>query len=172
MDSTTKQEWVDACLRFARCNADLWSRDQKILRQRRITFHTWDNSLTSADVGYTGAKLKTLERHYLHNESRDAAVQLWEHIRWKGNYKSAAFSCANHVFKNGASFEEARKTKVSMAAFRVPACKASSSLYWRRIRSPLTSHTAARRYSKNPRRHRAPARRIAAVLRLFGWKSR
>jgi hypothetical protein len=64
--------------------------------------------------------LTTLERHYLHNESRDAAVQLWKLIRSKGNYKSAAFSTANHLFKNGASFEEAEENKSEHGSIQGP----------------------------------------------------
>ena len=129
LSETTKQEWIDACLRFARCSADLWSRDQKILRQRRITFHNWDNSLTPDDVGYTGAKLTTLERHYLHDESRDAAVKLWELIRSKGQYKSAAFSTFNHVIKNGSSFEEAAENKSSIGSVQGP-CMLAVTVTW------------------------------------------
>jgi hypothetical protein len=126
---TTKEEWLDACLRFSRRSADLWTSDRKILRQRRVTFHDWDDSVTLDDLGYTDKKLRDLERLYLDEESREVAVQLWERLRSRGKYGSASFSTCNHLVKSGASVEEAEDKKSKHGSVQGP-CMQSVVVTW------------------------------------------
>jgi hypothetical protein len=46
------------------------------LRNQRITFELWDDSLSLNDLGYTDKKLADLERLYLHHDSRAKAIEL------------------------------------------------------------------------------------------------
>ena len=125
-----KSEWIDACLRFSRRSADLWAGGvRKILRQRSTTFHTWDDSLTLKDVGYTDKKLRDLERLYLQRETRDAAVRKWRDVRSKGKFGNAAFSTCNHLFKNGSSFEEADEKRSKHGSVQGP-CMQSVVVTW------------------------------------------
>jgi hypothetical protein len=104
---TLKDEWVFRCLSLARKDADLWEAAQrKILRQRSITFEYWDDSLQLEDVGYKSAKLKQLERLYLNEESRAAAVELWMKRRCIARYGSVGFHCYNHFVKSAARDSE------------------------------------------------------------------
>lgn len=100
---TLKGEWVNRCLFLARRPADLWSHStQKILRNRRITFEHWDDSLQLDDAGYDDEgrkKLGDLTRLYLDEESRAAAVGLWNERRGRAKYGSVAFTTCNHLTK-------------------------------------------------------------------------
>ena len=52
------------------------------------------------DAGYAPAKMKQLERNYLHQESVDAAASLWEEYCQKPKYRSVAISCFNTLIKD------------------------------------------------------------------------
>src|SRR5262245_4901246 len=104
---TLKDELIDNCLWLARREANLWSRSsRKVLRDRKITFRCWDDSLQLEDLGFTPKKLKDLERSYLHPESRAIAVELWDRQRQKAKYGSIAFTTFNHFIKGGDSVKE------------------------------------------------------------------
>jgi hypothetical protein len=115
---TLKDELIDHCLWLARREADLWSRSsRKVLRQRKITFRCWDDSLQLEDLGFTSKKESDLERSYLHRGSQAVAVELWSRQRRKAKHGSVAFTTYNHFVKGGHSVEEveAKKSRIASA---------------------------------------------------------
>lgn len=100
-----KNEWVDLTISLSKKKADLYAGCRKILRGRSVTFHNlWDKEdpLLMEDAGYTSAKMKHLIRLYYHEESREAALFLWNLRRQKKSYGSVSFHCYNHLLKNDA----------------------------------------------------------------------
>lgn len=100
-----KDEWINACLKMAVRKADLYSGCRKIIQARTLTFHDlWDDEdpLVLEDCGYTKSKLAHLVRGYVHEESMEAAVMLWNLRRKKTSYGSVGFTCYNHFLKNDA----------------------------------------------------------------------
>lgn len=98
-----KAEWVKSVLRMSSREADLYAGCRKIIRGRSITFHDlWDKEdpLGLPDAGYTSAKMKHLTRLYLHEDSRNMALMLWNLRRQKSSYGSVSFTCYNHLLKN------------------------------------------------------------------------
>jgi hypothetical protein len=127
---TTKEEWVKHCLHLACCSAEVWVDPRKILRERKIMFLCWDDSLQLEDIGFTPAKMRMLERGYINEESRAVAVELWARRRQKGKHGSVGFSTFNHAIKGGyASVEEADAKKSKHASVMGP-CMQSVSITW------------------------------------------
>lgn len=97
-----KQEWVNEVLKMSRREADFYSGCRKIIRPRTVTFHDlWDQDdpLALEDCGYTKAKISHLRRGYLHEDSIEAAIMLWNLRRQKTSYGSAGFTTYNHFVK-------------------------------------------------------------------------
>lgn len=67
-----------------------------------LTFSRLDDTLQLGDAGYTTSKLSMLTKHYLHNESRDVALQLWDKRRGQEKYGSVGFTTYAHFVKGGA----------------------------------------------------------------------
>jgi hypothetical protein len=65
-----------------------------------LSFYEMGNSLQLVHCGYTTNKMRSLERGYLHKESRDVALGLWERRRAQDKYGSVGFSTYNHFLKN------------------------------------------------------------------------
>jgi hypothetical protein len=126
---TTKDEWVAHCDRLSPPRADQRNSDRKILRHRSATFNEWDDSLQLDDLGYTDAKLTMLTRLYLHEETRQPAVQMWEGIRSKRKFKSVSFSTCNHIVKGGESVEDAEAKKSRIGSVQSP-CMQSVIVTW------------------------------------------
>jgi hypothetical protein len=95
-----RDEWLKHCLSVSREKADLYSGCRKILRGRMISFYNMDNSLNLEDAGYTTNKMRSLERGYLHPESKNVAVDLWERRRAQDKYGSVGVTTYNHFIKN------------------------------------------------------------------------
>jgi hypothetical protein len=95
-----KDEWLKHCLSVSREKADFYSGARKILRGRMLSFYKMDNSLQLEDAGYTTNKMRSLERGYLHEESRNVAIDLWERRRSQDKYGSVGFTTYNHFIKN------------------------------------------------------------------------
>src|SRR6218665_343236 len=119
-------EWTDQCLRFAAQPADLWSGCRKILRNVSFSIEDFSDDLKIADCGFTKSKLTMLRKYYLHAESREAAVKLWDSRCSKGKYGSVSFHCFNHFVKGHATKDT---TKVSRASIMGP-CIQSVVLTW------------------------------------------
>lgn len=96
-----KRQWVGACLDLAATPADFYSGARKILRNRTLKITHVRPDLTLADCGFTKAKLTMLRRLYLHEESRQAAVKLWDGRLDRGKYGSVGFHCFQHYLKGG-----------------------------------------------------------------------
>jgi hypothetical protein len=106
-----KEEWIQEVLRLSRREADFYSGCRKIFTGRSITFHDlWDHEdpLVLEDAGYTSAKLAHLKRLYLHEESLEAALMLWDLRRQKTSYGSVGFTTYNHLLKNDAEKKSKR----------------------------------------------------------------
>lgn len=83
--------------------ADFYSGCRKIIQGRQTKFmDLWDaeDPLILEDCGYTKSKLSHLVRGYLHEESIEAAIKLWDLRRTKTSYGSAGFTTYNHFLKN------------------------------------------------------------------------
>lgn len=93
-------EWIDTCLTMAESKATFYSGARKILRGRRFRLTDLDHDLTLADAGYTKSKLTLLKKLYLHEESRNVALQLWDRRLGQGKYGSVGFTTYNHLIKN------------------------------------------------------------------------
>ena len=72
-----------------------------------------DDSLQLADAGYTGNKLSILIGHYLHKESQDVAIQLWNKRKGQGKYGSVGFTTYAHFVKGG-SVDAKRSKRASV----------------------------------------------------------
>ena len=92
-----KAQWLQQCLHLAGRPSSLWPHERKILRNQRMTF-VLDNNLSLDDIGYTDLKAGALERLYLHQESREAALVQWRQ-RKKGKFTSVGFHTFNHLTK-------------------------------------------------------------------------
>lgn len=57
------------------------------------------DDLQLSDIGYSGHKMRQLERNYINAASRDMALQLWERRKDQGKYGSVGFHCYNHLLK-------------------------------------------------------------------------
>lgn len=91
--------WIDHCLAICKKPADLYCGSRKIIRNIQLTF-PFECDLEMSDAGYTPSKMKQLERNYLHQESIDAAIMLWDRYRSKPKYRSVSFTCYNHFVKD------------------------------------------------------------------------
>lgn len=81
----------------------MYSGCRKIMFGMKLTFmDLWDaeDPLILEDCGYTSAKMSHLRRLYLHEESRDMAIKLWNLRRTKTTYGSVCFTTFNHLLKN------------------------------------------------------------------------
>lgn len=110
---TLKSDWVDACLELAKEPADFYAGGRKILTNRTLVFPDVDDSLQIADAGYTKAKLSHLKRHYLHQESKDVAIALWDKRLGQAKYGSVGFTCYAHFVKGG-SIDAKRSKRASV----------------------------------------------------------
>lgn len=99
MNPPLLDQWVNHGLELCLAKPDLYLGARKIFRGRRLTFKGLDQSLTLDDCGYTNSKLSILKKLYLHQESLDAAVMLWDRLRGRRKYGSASFDCYNHYVK-------------------------------------------------------------------------
>lgn len=127
-----RNEWLKLCLRLSAQEADFYSGARKIIRNVHWTLPSLTPELTLSDAGYRGnAKLRQLERNYIHAESRDMAKVLWEGRLKRGKYGSVGFHCFNHYIKgtNTNYFEWLRRKKASAEEkkeFDVPRSKRAS----------------------------------------------
>lgn len=100
-----KSEWIKLILKLSKSEADFYSGCRKIIQGFSVTFHDlWDHEdpLVLEDAGYTKSKMAHLVRGYLHEESIEAALMLWNLRRKKTSYGSVGFTCYNHFLKNDA----------------------------------------------------------------------
>lgn len=104
-------EWLDQSLRFARKPAEFYSGARKILRAQHFQMTDIQNDLTMAHCGFTKSKMTMLKKNYLHRESLDVAVQLWNGRLDRAKYGSVSFHCYNHYVK-GMS-DEVEKTDIA-----------------------------------------------------------
>jgi len=124
-----KDEWIDHCLRLARTRADFYSGCRKILRARSLSFEDFhaegDDALLISDSGFTKSKMTMLTKNYLHEESREVAVQLWDRRKQQAKYGSVSFTCFAHFVKGG-SIDAKRSKRASVFG----PCIQSVSITW------------------------------------------
>lgn len=96
-----KREWVKTSLELSRVPAEFYSGARKILRSQTFTFKEFTPELVMADAGFTKSKMSMLVRNYLNEESRQAALQLWDRRLEQAKYGSIGFSTYNHYIKGG-----------------------------------------------------------------------
>lgn len=100
-----KDEWIRHCLKLSKTEADLYSGCRKIIQSVQLQFNDlWDyeDPLVMEDAGYTKSKMSHLIRGYLHEESIEKAIMLWNLRRKKTSYGSVGFTTYNHFLKNDA----------------------------------------------------------------------
>jgi hypothetical protein len=100
-----KREWAGHVLKLCHQEADLYAGCRKIIQAKKLVYHDlWDHKdpLILEDCGYTKSKLAHLVRGYLHEESIEAALKLWDIRRAKTSYGSVGFTTYNHFLKNDA----------------------------------------------------------------------
>lgn len=108
-----REEWIALCRKLSSVEADFYSGARKILRQRKVTFKNILEDLVLADAGYTNSKMTMLRKNYLHDESREVAVQLWEKRLSQRKYGSVSFTCFAHFVKGG-SVDAKRSKRASV----------------------------------------------------------
>jgi hypothetical protein len=108
---TLKSEWLRYCHQLSIEYADMWCGARKIIVNRTLSFTTLDDSLQLSDSGYTKSKLTMLTKHYLHHESRNVALSLWEKRKAQGKYGSVGFTTYAHFIKGGAI--DAKRSKIA-----------------------------------------------------------
>lgn len=94
-----KEEWLDFARACAMRPADFYSGARKIIRTRTITFENIKPDLLIGDCGFGKSKLTMLRKSYLHEESRNVAVELWDGRLDRAKYGSVGFHCYNHYVK-------------------------------------------------------------------------
>lgn len=99
--ASTLTQWVNHCLDVANRPATLYSGARKIICQTTLNFSSIDPSLQLSDAGYTKSKLSLLTGHYLHKESQDVALQLWDKRKGQEKYGSVSFTTFAHFVKGG-----------------------------------------------------------------------
>lgn len=100
-----KEEWIRHVIKLSKTEADLYSGCRKIIQSVQLEFQDlWDieDPLILEDAGYTKSKLSHLVRGYLHEESIEKAIMLWNLRRKKTSYGSVGFTTYNHFLKNDA----------------------------------------------------------------------
>lgn len=75
----------------------------KFFRHKILTLDNLDD-VSMWDCGYTKLKLNQLIKQYLHHESRDEALRLWDIIKKRGKYSSVSFHTYNHYQKEIRSY--------------------------------------------------------------------
>lgn len=105
--------WVDHSLRLAALPADFFSGSRKILRNQHLTFKRVRNDLRMEDLGYTRSKTTMLIKNYVHEESKQTAIDLWEKRLGQRKYGSVGFTCYNHFVKGG-SIDAKRSKRASV----------------------------------------------------------
>jgi hypothetical protein len=94
-----KRTWLNNCLALSGKPASFYSGARKIHRQIDVTFFDLNNDVALEDAGYRRQKLTMLTKAYLHEESRNSALEQWNARIAKGKYGSVGFSCYNHLIK-------------------------------------------------------------------------
>jgi hypothetical protein len=94
VDESLKSEWLHHCLRLAGRRSNTWAASRKVFLDQRMTL--WlDDSVSLKDAGYTDKKLSNLIKLYVHDASRNEAIEQWQR-RSKG---TVTFDCLNHQKK-------------------------------------------------------------------------
>lgn len=93
-------EWIQHCNHLSGRPASLYSGARKILRGIQLDYTALSPDLRIEDAGYTKTKLTLLRKLYLHEESRDVALSLWDRRLEQGKYGSVGFTTYNHFIKN------------------------------------------------------------------------
>lgn len=94
-----KAEWLAAVEQYAATPARFYSGNRKILRHHTVTFRDLTPDIALSDIGFTKNKMSQLRRNYIHEESRAAAVTLWDARVKKDKYGSVGFHCFKHYVK-------------------------------------------------------------------------
>lgn len=108
-----KSEWVDICLELAATPAHFYSGARKILRNQHFTFKRVKPDLFMEDAGYTKSKMTMLTKNYLHEESKNVAIDLWNKRLGQRKYGSVSFTCFAHFVKGG-SVDAKRSKRASV----------------------------------------------------------
>lgn len=95
-----REDWLASAIRLCYMDADFYSGARKIIRNQTITFDEIEDDLSLADCGYTKSKLTMLIKNYVHQESIDVAINLWERRKNQKKYGSVGFTCYNHFIKS------------------------------------------------------------------------
>lgn len=122
------RQWITELLMLCATPEDLYSGCRKIIRNKSITF-TLDDSLQMHHSGYTKSKMTMLTKNYLHQESQDMAVRLWDRRREQAKYGSVSFTTFNHFVKGKGTLEEIIEKKSKRASVFGP-CIQSVSITW------------------------------------------
>ena len=97
-----KGQWLACARDVALAQPTLRVGSRKILRPAYWTT-SLDDTLQLSDVNYTKAKMTALKRYYLHLESQENAIDLWNRRLEMKKYGSVSFTTFNHLRKGGGS---------------------------------------------------------------------
>lgn len=100
-----KDDWIHHSLELAATPADIYSGARKIIFGKMLMFGELfdaEDPIRMEDAGYTKNKLAHLIRGYVHAESKEAAIFLWNLRRQKPSYGSVGMTTYNHFLKNDA----------------------------------------------------------------------
>jgi len=108
-----RKQWINECLEAAVRPSSFYSGCRKIHRGYSFTITKIADDLKMEDVGYSKYKQTILTKGYLHAESRDMAVKLWEGRLARKKYGSVGFHCFSHLVKGG-DLETKRSKRASV----------------------------------------------------------
>lgn len=96
-----KQWWLNHALLLSHTPADLYSGNRKIIRRQTLVVpaNAYAKAFELEDLGYTPAKMKMLERYYVHEESITIAQEAWAQRLVKRKFNSTCFTTYNHMVK-------------------------------------------------------------------------
>lgn len=129
-------DWIGACERLSAEPADFYSGARKILRGRQLVYGDLDNDIQPESAGYTKMKMGLLKKLYLHVESRDVALELWEKRLGQGKYGSVGFTTYNHLIKTDPTKQSKRASTMgpclqSVVLTLLPGGKTSVDVFYR-----------------------------------------
>lgn len=110
-----KQWWIDEATRLLKGEPEFYDGAKKIYRSQVLVHQgPLGGDLKPEDAGYQKTKMSLLRSLYLHEESLDLAVSLWDRRVSGKKYGSVGFTCYNHLLKPHSKSADSEGSRSSM----------------------------------------------------------